>query len=124
MDRAVRQAAFVADVIAVDLLGKEAQEGGDFGVGRTARNRRRRVDADAARVEAAALEALRITRIERVIGGRLERSRGARGEFVEVSAALEIGSGRAAGHPGAAEHWRATTEVILAPDDVFARSTA
>src|SRR3546814_1534990 len=50
-----------------------------------------RGDAAAARIEAAALEAFRIGRVEQVIGRGLEADRRARGEAAEHRAAAEIG---------------------------------
>src|SRR5688572_8875142 len=73
VEPAFEQRALVADLVAVDLFGREAEERADF-----------RILADAvaveiggvgpgpARVEAAALEALRIARVEVVVGRRLE----------------------------------------------------
>ena len=98
--------------------GCEAQEVGDFGVGRTvARVGGRRVHADAARVKAAALEALRIACVEVVVRRRLEAERDARGELVEVRRALEIGARRAERNARTAEYRRTAAKVIL-PQDV------
>src|SRR3546814_6296181 len=74
-----------------------------------------RGDAAAARIEAAALEAFRIGRVEQVIGRGLEADRRARGEAAEHRAAAEIGE-RLDHKRGAAEFGRGAADLVLLDD--------
>ena len=116
-EAAVEQGCLVADLVAVHLFGAEAQELGNFGIGLGAVTIEiGGVRAGPARIEPAALEALREAHVKLRVRVGLEAQRGARGELGESLLAAEIGARRTGRDPRSAEGRRPATEVVLPQD--------
>ena len=114
----VERIALITNFVAVDAFWTEAQKRSHFVVFATDTIAVEvgRIGTHAARIKAAALEALAEAGVDIVVWGWLKAQRYAGRELFEITLSAEVGAGSTKGDTCPAKEWRSAAEIVLAQD--------